>query len=337
MSSKIKLKDVAKMANVGIGTASRVLNNTGYVSDEKRRRVLDAIDLLGYTPDAVARSLKSKVTHMIGVIVMDITNPFYSRVLKGVKTIADKNGYGLVLIDLDWDINRLEKRIIELKQMKVDGLIYMGTPIDDFLFSYFEMAGLPAVFLSTQVAISKPYALPYGMVNIDDEKAAYQVTQALFQKGLFDMVVLSGEPNDDNAMSLRIKGIEKAYKESTHSFRIVYGYHDYKKSYDEIRHVMKKERKPQIIFALSDLMAVASAKAIFDSGYQVPSDVALMGFDGIELSEFFNPSISTVSQPKFEMGALGMETLLTLLSGQPLENTHQTLDYTIKWRESTTT
>ncbi len=339
MSRSVRLKDVAKLAGVGIGTASRVLNNHPNVSKQKRQMVLKAMEELCYRPNEIARSLKTQTTKTIGVILMDITNPFYGNVVKGIEYIAYNKNYSLLLADLNCNMNALKDRIDEFRDKNVDGIIFMGTSVNDMDIKIFASRQIPLAIISTNVNVKdkKLYAKFYS-VNIDNEKAAYDATQYLIGLGYTKLAYISGVQGDPNSSIPREYGFKKALKENGIQNRQEwnkYGSFTFESGYKAMQALLEEEERPEIVFAFSDLMAMGAAKAVMSRGFRIPEDIALFGFDGIENGKYFHPSISTVKQPRYQMGTKGTSCLIDWIEGKESPTCMITLSHSIIEREST--
>ncbi|SES89257.1 transcriptional regulator, LacI family [Natronincola peptidivorans] len=338
INKTIRLKDVAERAGVGVGTASRVLNNHPSVSQQKRRKVLKVMEEMGYRPNAIARSLKTNYTKTIGIIIMDITNPFYSNLLKGLQDFACKNDYSIILADLAWNANKLLSTIKTMQDKKVDGFIYLGSHVKDKEIRWFTERQKPVVFISTAVLITdQSLRNKFIDIGINNEQASYDAVKYLINLGHKDIAIISGIKGDMNSSVPRMKGYQRAMKEAGVAINeewIAYGKHTFKSGYQAMLKFINKKKRPTGVFAICDLMAIGAAKAALDYGLRIPEDMTIMGFDGIDNAEYFNPSISTIVQPRYEMGQKGMELMLRMVEGEINHGYEVILDYRLVERES---
>lgn len=339
MKKNINLKDVASKAGVGIGTASRVLNNQANVSDEKREKVLKAIEDLNYRPNEIARSLKTKITRTIGVIVMDITNPFFTSVVQGIENCLNKFNYSIILVNLNWDSSRFGDRVQELADKNVDGIIYMGLSVDNEDMSSIDKLSMPITFLSTNILINDTkFNGKYCSISIDNEKAGYDATKLLLDKGHQKIAYIAGMVDDFNSSVPRGKGYLKALKEhriEPNKNWMKYGSYTLKSGYNAMLEILDSDEMPSAVFAVCDQMAMGAIKAITDRGYNVPDDISVIGFDGIESGKYFIPSVTSVYQPRYEMGNMGAEMLISLIEDKEIENYKRIMQYKIIEGEST--
>lgn len=311
------IKDVAKKAGVGLGTVSRVLNNHPSVSEETKKKVLDAIKELDYNPNAIARSLKIKSTKSIGVMIPDISSAFYSDIVRGIEDVANKYKYNIILLNTDLKREKEKEALVMLKEKKVDGILFISNTINEKLKRDFKSINIPLVLVATKDENGEFYS-----ITIDNENAAYTATEYLIKLGHKRIGIIAGKKDDPNAGIPRIEGYKRALKENglkVEEELIFYGDYKFKSGFQNMLKILKLKDKPTAIFAASDTMAVGAASCAMQHGFNVPKDFSLIGFDGIELAEYFYPPITTIKQPRYEMGAKGMEKLLKLIRGEEVE------------------
>jgi len=333
----ITLKDVAKKAGVGIGTASRVLNNQDHVSSDKRERVLKAIEELNYKPDAIARSLKTKSTRNIGVILNDITNPFYSEVFRGLEQEAKDSDYSIVFIDLFLQDDDWIENVLSFYKSKVDGIVFFGSSVTDEILHACQAYKLPFVYASASMSLSATYTDDIYSVDIDNVKAAYDATIAMIEYGHKEIALILGHEDDLNSTYYRKIGFDKAMKENGFEVNpdwVKYGDFSFESGYVAMQKMLAGDVRPTAVFAISDLMAIGAAKAILEIGLNIPNDVSVMGYDGIKNSEYYFPQISTVIQPRYEMGRLSCEKIIKLIRKETIEESQTILNHKVVMRDS---
>lgn len=325
------IKDVAREAKVSIATVSRVLNNSAVVTDETKQRVLEAIKKTGYKPNALARSLKIQKTHTIGLIVPDISSTFYPEVVRGIEDIAAMYNYNIFLCNTDQKEEKEVKYIEILGEKQVDGIIFMGDIIRDSVLEIFGNFGTPIVLSGTQDKEQK-----YPSVIIDNKRAAYDAVKYLISLGHKNIAMISGPMHDPIRGALRIEGYKQALLESGIEYNpnlVVEGNFKTKSAYLAMLKLL--EQKIDAVFAASDDMAAAAINAIFDSGLKVPDDIHVVGFDNTYISTMFRPTITTIQQPAYDIGAVSMRLLTKLLSKEPIDEMHVILPHQLIVREST--
>lgn len=332
MSKTVTIKDVARKANVGLGTVSRVLNNHASVKESTRISVLNAIKELDYNPNAIARSLKSKSTKSVGVMIPDISSAFYPDIVRGIEDVASIYKYNIILCNTDLDREREKSSLNMLKEKKVDGIIFISNTIDEELKKEFKKIGIPIVLVAT-----KDLNNEFHSVVIDNVKASYTAVDFLCQLGHKNIAMIAGTYGDPNAGIPRVEGYRRALEDNGIEVQedlIYYGDYKYKSGYELMKRILERKVIPTALFAASDNMAIGAASAALQSGYKIPEDISIIGFDGIETAEFFYPPISTVKQPRYDMGARGMEQLIRLIRNEPLEDFEVVLDHQLTLRDS---
>lgn len=325
------IKDVAKKAGVGVGTVSRVLNEHPSVSDDIREKVLKVIEELDYKPNAIARSLKIKSTQTIGVIIPDISSAFYPEIVRGIEDVAKEYKYNIILLNTDLSREKEKEALNILKEKKADGILFISNTVNEKLKQEFKKTDIPIVLISTEDDKGEFYS-----VTIDNEKAAYDATIYLIKLGHKKIAMLAGEIDDPNAGIPRINGYKKALLENNIKIDedyIFYGDYKFKSGFKNMLKILKLKDMPTAIFAASDTMAVGAVSCAMQHGFNVPKDFSIIGFDGLELAEYFYPPITTVKQPRYEMGAKGIEMLISLINKEKVDK-KVLLDYEIIERKS---
>ena len=333
MSNNISLKDVAKHAGVGLGTASRVLNNHPSVSGDTRKLVLAVMKELNYEPNAIARSLKLQSTSTIGVIVPDITSAFFPEVVRGIEDAANMYQYNIILCNTDLNHEKEKVALGMLSEKKVDGILFISNTVCKDTAEKFAYMNIPVVLIATRDNTGNDFP----SVTIDNEKAAYEAVDYLCRLGHKNICMIAGGFDDPNAGIPRIMGYKKALKDNGISLcdKMIYeGAYNYQSGYTNMLKILELSTIPTAVFVASDIMAIGAAKAILEKGLKIPEDISIFGFDGIEAAEFFYPSISTISQPRYDMGAVAMSLLLKLMNKKQVEEKNLLLRYELIQRES---
>ncbi len=307
------IKDVAKRANVGIGTVSRVLNNSPRVSEATRQRVLDVIKELGYAPNPAARQLPGGKTFTIGIITPFFTLPSFVERLSGIQKVIHATEYDLVLYSIRSPAHFRKKIDIVLSQKRVDGLIMLTPP---------TMAGewwqtnpdLPIVL----VDFDNPS--PYPSIIINNVVGGTLVTQYLVRCGHTKIGFVGDEIEDKFGFTSSQKRFEgmmnvlSAAKLPVNEAWYRFGKHGQTMAYKNTQKILMEQDRPTAIFASSDIQAFGVITAVRDAGLRVPHDIAVMGFDDIESAKYMN--LTTVRQPLVESGIRSAEFLLDwLVSG----------------------
>ncbi|TLS32342.1 LacI family DNA-binding transcriptional regulator [Geobacillus thermoleovorans] len=305
------IKDVAKRANVSTATVSRVLRNAGNVTEETRQRVLEAIEALNYQPNVLGRYLRRMETETVLVVVPDITNPFFSKVLRGIEAVALKHGYQVLLGDTQNDVRLEEQYLNLLPQRQVDGMIFLTARIRKELVE--EMAEQFPIVLACEYL----EGADIPTVSIDNISSARKATEHLIRLGHCRIAHLSGPMNIILSRD-RLRGYQQALAQhelEADAALVQEGDFTYESGYNLTLKLLALEKPPTAIFAANDEMAIGAIKAVRHRGGRVPDDVAVVGFDDIQMASIFEPSLTTIAQPMFEIGQKAMELLLALIEG----------------------
>lgn len=321
------IKDIAEKAEVSTATVSYVLNNTGNISPETRKKVLKVIEALNYKPNQIAKSLKLKKTKTIGVIVEDITVFNAAEIIDGINEYAEKIGYSIILTNMRlfkmtgnnfFDIEKCShiamKKMDELLSNEVDGIIYIGVHPRD-VTGVLTKVDKPIVYTYCYTTSEKDFA-----VNYDDEQASYEATKYLINLGHKKIGLISGLI-DSIPTHARYTGYYRALREHNLIFDpsfIKTGDWEFESGYAMAKEILAQDNVPTAILAMNDLMAGGVIEACKDVGLKVPEDLSVVGFDNRELSMFYSPNLSTVDLPLHEMGTLSMEILVKVLNNQPV-------------------
>lgn len=313
------MKDVADRANVSLSTVSRVINQSHLVSKETTETVKKAIKELDYQINDSARALRTNISNLIGIIGAGMDNPFLMKVLQTIETEALKENYNIIYSDSDGELEQELYYINMFKQKKVDGLIIMTANFSKELITTVRKNNIPTVFASGHLETPD---LP--SVTVNNIKAAEDVSDYLFNISNF-FGIIRGPYRDSVASKERMQGIINKYNEKNIKLKDKYiaeGDFSYQSGYNAARQLIRDNPEIKAIFAFNDLMAIGAMKYCFKNDIKVPKDLSIIGFDGIEISKFVNPTLSTVYQSSTKLGNKIMETLLNLINENNLEN-HQ--------------
>ena len=332
----MNIRDIARISGVGVSTVSRVLNNHPDVKESTREKVLAIIRESNYVPNNSARILKQNSTKNIGVLVKGVFNPFFSELINVIGSKINERNYTMILQQNDYVLEHEVENIISfVKEKRLQGIICLGGNFIDLDEDSFRNIDVPVVLTSVNT-VSPLGRDKYSTVGIDNLQASYSAIEYLIKKGHTNIALMIGEENDFCISWWRYKGYIKALREyniEVDDDNLLIGDYDTKKAYEETLKFLERRKDITAIFAISDFMAIGAARAVVDSGLVVGKDVAIVGFDGMDISCYYNPGISTVNQPKKEMAEKSVEILFELLIGKG-ENKHILLDTELLERES---
>ena len=333
----VRLLDVARHAGVGVGTASRVLNHEPGVSEEKRQRVLRAIEELGYRRNAIARSLKVNRTKTLGVVIPDIANEFYCEIVRAAEDAARSEHYTIILCSTDSRPAQELSTITMLTEKQVDGVIMLSYDCCPQTLDALKRSGLPTALISTLCTDDA-----FITINISNFDAAYQAVEHLIGLGHRSIAMLAGPPSDIDGGENRLLGYRAALAahglhglDPAETLVVPSSAYTYEAGYACTRKLLATQRVFTAVFAATDHMAVGCVKALWDNGLRVPEDISVIGFDNLSITGYSTPPITTVNQPRYEMGRLAAQKICQVLAGQDVEQRHITLRHNIVYRAST--
>jgi LacI family transcriptional regulator len=305
--AEVTIKDIARRANVSYATVSRALNNKSGVRETTRRRILELAEELCYTPNAIARGLVKKQTHTLGLIIPDITNPFYPEVARGIEEEAAREGFSIVLCNTNWEPYREVHYLKLLSEKRVDGIILATIHSEVKAVESGVTGKIPVVYVS-----NAPHGSEHSFVVIDNILGGFLATEHLIECG-YRTIGFIGSTEDSLTIEERLEGYRRAL--SKHGLPAPEKYirlGDFKQQtgYRIIRQMVDSGDYPRAIFAENDLLALGVLQGVKASGLSVPGDVAVVGFDDIPFAGFPEVQLTTIYQPKYEMGRKAVEILL---------------------------
>lgn len=300
------IKDVAKLAGVSTATVSRVINQYPFVSEETKEKVNQAINELNYYPDQGGRNLRKGTSKTILVLIPDIRNTFYSNILYGMDTVARQYEYNLIIASTYSDLAR-ERNLIKLLRKKLaDGIIFLASTLEEK-----ELVDLHEQYPVVQCCeYNKGTSLT--RISIDNYQAAYDAVEHLIKKGHKRIAFLSSN-NDFLSTHLREFGYKQAlqdYKIEIDEDLIVRGGYSFESGRKGTHIVMNSIAPPTAIFAISDLVASGAIQALYSLNLRTPQDVAVCGFDDIDMAQQLTPPLTTVAQPLELLGSMAVKTLI---------------------------
>lgn len=328
----VTIYDVAKQAGVGIGTVSRVLNESPNVRSETRRRVLDAIEQLNYRPSPIARRLSLRKTLTIGVIVPFLTRPSVVERLRGIEAVVAQSDYDLIVYNVETP-NRRDAYFHDIPASnRVDGMIIISLRPSDQDVQHWKAAGIPVVLVDTEHP-------GLHRVVVDDVAGGRLATRHLIELG-HRHIAYVGDP-EESAFSFtssrdRYLGYRQALSRHDLPFRSEYhqaAEHGRKQAHQITRLLLAVDTAPTAVFAASDTQAFGVIEAARDMGLQVPGDLSVIGFDDVEVAELLD--LTTIRQPLFESGRRGIELLLRAIDTPQVEPIREQMPLELVVRKTT--
>ncbi len=312
-----RIQDVAKLARVSTATVSRALANPDRVSPEARGRVLEAIARTGYVPNPAARSLRSQKTNMVLVVLPDLANTFFSKILRGIEETLFDAGYGMIIGDLDGSPEKEAHFAAFTAAGRVDGAILLNGHV---FGQSRDGKGSEARINIPLVALCE--AIPGAdipQIEIDNRAAARQMTQYLASLGHRRIAYVSG-PADNVLEHERFQGYQDGLRDAGIPFDLQFvipGDFTIAAGTMAGERVLSQTNRPTAVFCTSDQMAIGLIRTLLSGGLKVPDDISVAGFDDIEFAAVMEPALTTIHQPRRELGQAAASVLIDLLQGRP--------------------
>lgn len=318
----ITIKDIAKICDVGVSTVSRAINNHPDINEDTKASIMKVIEMYNYIPNNSARNLKRLESNTIAVLIKGITNTFFNSMLKVIeKEIQDKK-YSFLLHRVEEHENEIDVALALEKEKKLKGIIFLG---GYFVHSQGKLKQLNVPFVLTSGAtVDTTDVEKFSMISVDNVKESYKMVNYLCELGHERIAIITAPPSEENLGKLRLEGYKKALKEnginedknliryliddSIETYSMNYGY-------ETTKELLESGVEFTSLFAIADSIAVGASKAIFEHGKQIPEDYSVAGFDGTDITRYYQPSITTIKQPAIEMADKSIHALFNIIDG----------------------
>ena len=312
---QISIKDIARAANVSHPTVSRALSHSPLVKGETAERIRQIAASLGYRPSAIARSLATKKTKTIGVVVTSIADPFIADVVSGIEETANDHGYSVFLANSNANPDREVKVVHSFHERRVDGIVVTASRVGALYVPLLSGLKVPIVLINNQHP-DEPDEFIYS-VMIDNIKASTQVMKHLIGLG-HKRIAYIGDEAGFQSDTERFAGYRQALAFAGYPFLpelIVHGDGKPEGGRQAMEKLLSLPMPPTAVFCYNDMSALGALRAIHQHGIKVPDDISIVGFDDLAIASYTSPLLTTVGQPKQQMGRMAMETMLKILSG----------------------
>ncbi len=335
------IKDIAKICGVGVSTVSRAINNHPDINPETKEKIMNTIKEYGYVPNNSARNLKRVDAKAIAVLVKGISNPFFANMIKVIEKECKKKHYYMELSHIESDEDEVDAALKVVKEKRLRGIIFLGG-----LFSHSDeklrKLTVPFVF-STAGSIPENISKKlYSNICVDDRKESARIVDYLIGLGHEKIAMVVAEPNEQSIGKLRLDGYYEALQ--AHDIAInpnlVYqttnevGHFSMENGYRTTKRLIESGEEFTAVYAMADVLAIGAIRALLESGLRVPEDVSVAGYDGIDVSGYISPSLTTIRQPVEDMAKNTVKLLFDIIAGKK-EHQHITFDGELLEREST--
>ncbi|MFN2340662.1 MAG: LacI family DNA-binding transcriptional regulator [Halanaerobium sp.] len=329
VKKKINIYDVAEKAGVGIGTVSRVLNNSNKVKEETREKILEVMQELNYRPNKVAQNLAKQKANAIAVIVPSFIDHFFVEVLKGIQDALTEENIDLVLHKIDLNEKRMDKILEIVHGRKVDGIAAVTMDISQTEHTEFKNAEIPIV-------IADEFSPDFHSIYFDDIKGGEMAVDYLINLGHRKIAFINGDINNLHGQK-RLMGVNKSFEK--HNLKINHklikdGDFYSEDGYQSMQEILElpEVEWPTAVFAASDNQAIGVLEAMKEKDLKAPADIAVIGYDNIELAKYLK--ITTIWQPMYQLGHLAIEVLLKAINGELQETYQKELELKLVKRET---
>ncbi|MGH4140011.1 LacI family DNA-binding transcriptional regulator [Clostridium sp.] len=312
--NNVTMKDIAEMAGVSKATVSMVMNKKdASISDVTRKKILKIAKEMRYIPNSIARSLSTKKSGTIGIILPDITNPFFSEMARAIEDESERLAYNLIICNTDNDKNKEEKYIELLISKLIDGVIFMSGGKSNENITILKNNNVPFVLVDRYI---EGYKEDYGVFCLN-KQGVKEGIKYLYEKGNREIAFVKGSENLEISKQ-RLEGYIEAMKD--------YGIYEEKYIFEgdfnveggimATENIISCFHNLDAIFYSNDMMAIGGIKILLRSGYKIPEDISVVGFDNIHISEFIEPELTTIAQPIYIMGKRACSILIDIINGE---------------------
>lgn len=305
----VTIRDVAKVARVSTGTVSNVLNRPEIVADSTRQRVLEAVDATGFIRNTQAYQLRGGRSHTVGVVVLDVSNPFFTEMFRGVESRLQTEGYVLMLGSTDDSTEREANFVRAMEEHRVEGILITPAAADLAGLAGLKTRGVPTVLLDR-----KARGNDFCSVTVDDVRGGELAARHLFEEGHRDVVFVNG-PTSIRQCRDRRQGVRKAARslsktKAVEVTELSVAALTVRHGEEAVERIMAMSSRPTAVMCANDLLALGILRGLALRGVRVPRDLAVVGYDDLIFGSMLSPALTSVRQPAFELGAAAAELLL---------------------------
>lgn len=323
--SDITIRDIAKLCGVGVSTVSRAMNDHPDINPETKAKIMQVIEQHNYIPNNSARNLKRTESNTIALLMKGIDNPFFQGMFHMFEEMLNRKNYTFILQKVGFDEDEINVALELEKEKKLKGIIFLGGRIRESTRD-FALLSVPYI-LCTVRQPQMPGERPAHFVAIDDVKESFKVVNYLCSLGHRRIAIITSLQEEKGVGSLRYEGYCRALKKNgivLDPELVCYMKHDLasfsaENGYAVTQELLASGKEFTAVFAASDMTAIGACKAILESGSRIPQDYSVVGFDGLNLTHFYHPSITTIHQPMNEMVKAAVQMLFALMEGEPCE------------------
>ncbi|GIP16400.1 HTH-type transcriptional regulator DegA [Paenibacillus montaniterrae] len=304
---KITIYDVAEKAGVSIATVSKVINNTGRISEKTRKKVMQIMDELEYQPSVVASALSGKSTFTLGLTLPDLANPYFAELARAIEDQGRKHGFNVFICSTDNDADKEEEYYQLFMKKRVDGIIMVSRDKQNVVVKKILSEKVPLVMIAREI-----FSAPVTSVMVDDYYGGMQAGQHLLQQGHQNIAVIV-ENLTELGSKERLRGCVDAMKEAQLELDpqlVIEGGYTLESGKAAMKQLLQQKQRPTAVFACNDILAIGAIQAVREGGLKVPDDISIVGYDNTILATIIDPPLTTVAQPMQEIGERSVALLV---------------------------
>lgn len=321
---EITIKDIARKCGVGVSTVSRAINNHPDINPKTKELVMKTIAEYNFVPNNSARNLKRTASKTIAILVKGISNPLFLNLVQIFEKEINRNKYSFFLQHVDELQDETEVALQLIKEKRLKGIVFLG---GFFSHTAERLKQINVPFVISTAGIMAPMNSADGVIfstfSVDDKKESYKVTDYLCKQGHKKIAILGALKSDDSIGRMRLEGYQEALADNGISadpglirfMREDIRSYSMENGYQVMKELLAEERDFTAVYAISDMQAIGACKAVLESGRRVPEDYAVAGFDGLESTFFYEPSITTLKQPVEKIAEASIRALFTMIKG----------------------
>lgn len=336
----ITIKDIAKKCGVGVSTVSRAINNHPDISEETKSKIMKVVKENNFVPNKSARNLKILDSKTIAVLIKGIDNPFFQKMIKVFEEEIQNRKYSFILHRVDTNQDEVEVALELIKEKRLKGIVFLG---GKFSHQEKKLKEIQIPFVLSTIAIAENVDRNiYSSVSVDDKSESEKIVNFLCDQGHTKIAILVAGKSDRSISKLRVEGYRNALKsrnipinenlirhtDDNENIQVI------ENGYKLMKELLESKEEFTAVYSISDSMAIGASKAILESGKRIPQDYSVVGFDGLDITYYYNPSITTIRQPVDDMARETTKILFDLINNKT-KNQHKVFKGELIVREST--
>lgn len=326
------MREVAKKAGVSLATVSRVLNNTQYIAEETRQRVLETVREFNYFKNVHARRLATGRSDLFGLVISEIANPYFPEIIRGYQAMAWNRGFDVLICNTEYDRERTKAVIRKLRESDVRGVAIVTSSVDKSMTSELTAAGIPVVLCN-----SEPASKLVGNISIKYEHGLKKAIEHVVELGHRRSAVIAGPADNRTAVTIKDALVSGLTARGMKPVCVLESDYRVDAGASAVREILSRREIPTVLFCGNDLIAMGAMSALEEAGARVPEDVSVIGIDDIFFAYLARPPLTTISVPREQLGIKAFEALDRMLKLKRQKGSNYVLETDLVVRKSTAT